>query len=195
MMHCEYSRMPVKADFIAFTLLLSLQWSVSSAQENQASLADSPVLDTFFEMDSDDDPRKGKAITTVDANGLVKIEFCGNEEILTIEIGKLISVDTDCSGHRAGTWADLSKEDFVGALIYSYNNLQVGKIEDVTIGDDNDLSAVIDVGGFLGLGEKPVSLELGMLDANLVETSTGDRKFILNESASEILYSLIEENG
>ena len=55
--------------------------------------------------------------------------------------------------------ADVTAEMLTGAAIYGPNDDKVGEIGDLVIGDDSTITDIIvDVGGFLGLGEKPVSI-------------------------------------
>ena len=55
--------------------------------------------------------------------------------------------------------ADVTAEMLTGTDVYGPNDEEVGEIGDLVIGDDGTVSDVIvDVGGFLGLGEKPVSI-------------------------------------
>jgi hypothetical protein len=61
-------------------------------------------------------------------------------------------------------YAMMTEGDLVGQRVYGPNGEDVGEISAVTIGADNMISAaVIDVGGFLGMGEKPVALSADML--------------------------------
>ena len=54
---------------------------------------------------------------------------------------------------------NLTAEQLIGMDVHGMNDEDVGEIGDLVIGDDGSLSEVIiDVGGFLGLGEKPVAV-------------------------------------
>ena len=56
----------------------------------------------------------------------------------------------------------------MGVTVYSADNVNVGEVSDVIIakeGGDGAIEAVIiDVGGFLGIGEKPVAVALDTLE-------------------------------
>ena len=55
--------------------------------------------------------------------------------------------------------ADVTAEDIVGTTVYGANDELVGEIGDVALSADGKIDAyIIDVGGFLGLGEKEVAL-------------------------------------
>lgn len=53
----------------------------------------------------------------------------------------------------------LNSEDLVGTSVYGVGDEVIGEISELIIGDDGTISqAVIDVGGFLGIGENPVAI-------------------------------------
>ena len=54
--------------------------------------------------------------------------------------------------------------DLIGKRVYGMNGEDVGEISAVAIGADNKITgAIVDVGGFLGMGEKRVALSSDML--------------------------------
>ncbi|WP_193172645.1 PRC-barrel domain-containing protein [Nisaea nitritireducens] len=58
--------------------------------------------------------------------------------------------------------AKLTTDELIGARVYGANNEDIGEIDKVLRGAGNRVEAyVVDVGGFLGLGEKPVALASG----------------------------------
>ncbi len=64
-------------------------------------------------------------------------------------------------------------EEFVGTTVYGANDENVGEIGDVVMTPEGEVDAVIvDVGGFLGMGEKPVAL--GMDNIRFMTDSGGD---------------------
>ncbi|MEQ8480512.1 MAG: PRC-barrel domain-containing protein [Hoeflea sp.] len=59
----------------------------------------------------------------------------------------------------------LSAENLMGQPVYSAENEDVGDISDVLLTSNNEVEAfIIDVGGFLGMGEKPVAISPENLD-------------------------------
>ena len=57
-------------------------------------------------------------------------------------------------------------EKLVGKDVYGANNEKVGAVKDVVVGPDSKVNAVlVDIGGFLGIGAKTVSLPLAQLKA------------------------------
>ncbi len=60
--------------------------------------------------------------------------------------------------------ADMRAEDLVGTTVYGADDANVGEIGDVVITQDGKADAVIiDVGGFLGMGEKEVAVGMDKL--------------------------------
>jgi len=55
--------------------------------------------------------------------------------------------------------AKISANDLINTTVYDPNNRNIGEVNDVVLAKDGKIDAVIlDVGGFLGIGEKPVAL-------------------------------------
>lgn len=64
-------------------------------------------------------------------------------------------------------------EDLLGATVYNGSDENVGDINDLIIGLDGSVKGVvIGVGGFLGMGEKDVAVEMAALDVVDMEGST-----------------------
>jgi sporulation protein YlmC with PRC-barrel domain len=57
----------------------------------------------------------------------------------------------------------ISSEDLVGTTVYGANDENVGEIGDVVLQDEKVDAIVIDVGGFLGVGEKQVAVAMDKL--------------------------------
>ena len=92
--------------------------------------------------------------------------------------------DTDAANTSAGAVdrntltevpADqLSAENLEGTTVYGAQDANVGDIGDVVVTADGKVDAVIiDVGGFLGIGEKPVAV--GMDDLKFMQDANGNR--------------------
>jgi sporulation protein YlmC with PRC-barrel domain len=71
---------------------------------------------------------------------------------------------------------DIRSEDFVGTTVYGANDENIGEIGDVVLGEGDAIEAVIiDVGGFLGIGEKEVAVSMD----NLAFMSDADGEYYL----------------
>jgi sporulation protein YlmC with PRC-barrel domain len=76
-------------------------------------------------------------------------------------------------GYTTAVNADVTAEELTGLDIYGPNDEEVGEISDLIIAEDGTVTDVIvDVGGFLGLGEKPVSIAYD--DVQLMKQTDGD---------------------
>ncbi|MCI2393727.1 PRC-barrel domain-containing protein [Aliiroseovarius sediminis] len=68
-------------------------------------------------------------------------------------------------GYMAMEETDLTAETLTGARVYDTNDEDIGEVSELLLTDDGKVkSAVVDVGGFLGIGEKPVALEMSKID-------------------------------
>jgi sporulation protein YlmC with PRC-barrel domain len=76
-------------------------------------------------------------------------------------------------GYTTTLNADVTAEQLTGIDLYGPNDEEVGEIGDLIIAEDGTVTDVIvDVGGFLGLGEKPVSI--AYQDVQLMKQNDGD---------------------
>ena len=84
---------------------------------------------------------------------------------------------------------DLTADDLTGATVYGVNDEDVGEIRELLLADDGTLEqAVIDVGGFLGIGERPVAVTFDELQIMQAGNGTNVRVYIdSTESALEQL--------
>ncbi|KGF67278.1 hypothetical protein LL06_22955 [Hoeflea sp. BAL378] len=65
----------------------------------------------------------------------------------------------DRASMKAVTMGDISADDLIGRSVYGANDEDIGDVGDVLLGADNKIEGfVIDVGGFLGMGEKEVAV-------------------------------------
>lgn len=63
--------------------------------------------------------------------------------------------------------AAITTEQLTGANVYDANNEDVGRVSELVVGPQGEIQgAVVDVGGFLGIGAKPVALDYNQLDVH-----------------------------
>ncbi len=68
-------------------------------------------------------------------------------------------------GYASAERETLTTEMLTGTRVYDANDEWIGEVSKLLLTDDGKLSqAVVDVGGFLGIGEKPVALDMNKLD-------------------------------
>jgi len=72
----------------------------------------------------------------------------------------------------------ISADTLIGTTVYGANDANVGKISDVVLSADNKVDAIVlDVGGFLGMGTKPVAIGMDKL------------KFMSDKDGNNYLYT------
>lgn len=90
--------------------------------------------------------------------------------------------------------SQLTADDLQGTYVYGANDETVGEIGDLLMSDDGKINeVVINVGGFLGLGEKPVAVSFDELQ--VLKTVDGDELRIYIDSNEEKLEALPEYKG
>jgi sporulation protein YlmC with PRC-barrel domain len=72
----------------------------------------------------------------------------------------------------------ISADNLMGTTVYGADDAKLGEIGDIVLSTDNRIDAVvIDVGGFLGIGEKPVAIGMDKL------------KFMADKDGNQYLYT------
>ncbi|WP_141102031.1 PRC-barrel domain-containing protein [Oceanicola sp. 22II-s10i] len=85
----------------------------------------------------------------------------------------------------------LTTETLTGARVYDKNDKWIGEISELLVDDGGQITdAIVDVGGFLGLGEKPVALQL--TDLEILQESEGDDIRVYTAMAEEELEAMPE---
>lgn len=69
----------------------------------------------------------------------------------------------DHSKHQRLTVDEYSPASLTGAVVYGPDDSRIGEVSEV-IGQGEAAQVVVDVGGFLGLGAKPVAVQARDLD-------------------------------
>jgi sporulation protein YlmC with PRC-barrel domain len=77
------------------------------------------------------------------------------------------AVLTDNGGIRASK--------IVGSSVYNDHDEKIGSVDDVVIGNDKTLNAVLSVGGFLGMGSKMVEVPFDKLQFGNTKGSSDNR--------------------
>ena len=79
----------------------------------------------------------------------------------------------------------IRSQDLVGTTVYGADDARVGEIGDIVLTKDSKIDAVImDVGGFLGMGEKEVAV--GMDKLKFMEDKNGKRYLYTNFSKDQL---------
>ena len=89
--------------------------------------------------------------------------------------------------------ADVNTDDLLGARAYGPQGEWVGEVSELSLAENGGVDAfIIDVGGFLGLGEKPVALDADRID---IERLGFDGLRVTVDTTEEELESMEAWNG
>lgn len=105
---------------------------------------------------------------------------------------KQAAADANSNIQTASTTADaeyetvdrstLTAENLIGTRVYGAGDADLGEIGDIVMGADNMIEAyIVDVGGFLGMGEKAVAIDAAKI--NVLKAADG--KMVLRTPYSE----------
>lgn len=159
------------------------RWVLETTQEE---LADAPA---FIWTDSEEATGKPALTIQQEQNQLVD----GNPNATPVAPSlttdqperPIITTTPDRTGLTSVNQADLSAEDLRGIPVYGLNDEQIGTISDVVLTPQGNSDAVIvDVGGFLGLGAKPVAV--GFENLTFSSDTNGQRYLFLNTSRDQL---------
>ncbi len=98
--------------------------------------------------------------------------------------------EADRGGIQIGN--DFQAESLIGQMVYGANGEQIGEIGDLLVGGDNSVKqAIVEIGGFLGLGERPVAVDLSRLTSG----DNGNLTLDISEEEAEQLPTYDERDG
>jgi len=89
-------------------------------------------------------------------------------------------------GFRVLSIDEVTNMDLVGARVYDLNDEWIGEVSELLVQSNQITDAVIDVGGFLGLGEKPVVVTLTNLSFQQGENAMGDVRVYVEMTEAEL---------
>ena len=97
-------------------------------------------------------------------------------------------------GYASVSPDDLNTDDLTGARVYGSGDEDIGEISELLVTSDGKLDrAVIDVGGFLGMGEYPVAVTMDELQ--IMREDGGDDVRVYIDSSQEALEAQPEYEG
>lgn len=106
----------------------------------------------------------------------------------------LMAPDIARDGFGVATAEELTTEDLTGARLYGTNDEDIGEINSLIVNDEGQIErAVLDIGGFLGLGEHQISVTLDELSILRENDGGGFRVFI--DASKEQLEAQPQYNG
>lgn len=114
-----------------------------------------------------------------------------NAEMDTTAGTSAFGADFAREGYSDAGMEYLTTENLTGARVYDTNDKWVGEISELVIDDEGKITdAIVDVGGFLGIGEKPVALQLS--DLKILRQDEGDEVMVYTAMAEDELKSMPE---
>lgn len=90
------------------------------------------------------------------------------------------------------TAQSMSVDELQGAYVYDVNEENIGDISELIVEDGTLTTAVIDVGGFLGMGEKPVAVKFDSLQ--ILKSADGGDMRVYVDATKEQLEAAPEHN-
>lgn len=97
-------------------------------------------------------------------------------------------------GYVAADATMLTSEKLTGAKVYDATDASIGEVANLVLSADGKVSdVIIDVGGFLGMGEKPVALPLA--DVDILKQADGDELRVYLGQTKEQLEALPKYEG
>lgn len=92
-------------------------------------------------------------------------------------------------GYTTADTTYLTSDKLTGATVYDANDEVIGEVGTLVLSDDGQVTqAIIDVGGWLGMGEKPVALNLS--DVDILRNDAGDEVRVYVSKTKEELEAL-----
>lgn len=128
------------------------------------------------------------AATNADASATEDTSLATDPANTDVAAGTTVAPeDGTMAANTTGEMVDLStwvEADLIGMRVYGPNNEDVGEVSAVSLNADGKIAgAVVDVGGFLGIGEKPVV----MTSETLTLVKDGDNaKFVVNATQEQL---------
>ncbi|WP_426035238.1 PRC-barrel domain-containing protein, partial [Cypionkella sp. TWP1-2-1b2] len=97
-------------------------------------------------------------------------------------------------GYVAADATYLTSEKLTGAKVYDATDAAIGEVANLVLSADGQVTQVIvDVGGFLGMGEKPVALPLA--DIDILRATEGDDVRVYLSQTKEQLEAMPNYEG
>ncbi|WP_111735357.1 PRC-barrel domain-containing protein [Roseovarius amoyensis] len=109
-------------------------------------------------------------------------------------IGYPAAPEVKLEGYDTVVVTDLKVEELTGAPVYDARNEWIGEVSDLIIDTDGQATdAIIDVGGFLGIGEKPVQVSFESLTLKRADGTDDIRIYI--DATEDQLESMPDYEG
>lgn len=189
------ANMDANADMNADTDMAATDMNAETEVDTETEMeADAEALANEAEMEAEE-----AAAETEQAVDEATTEMAegANELEQDMERPMLTAPAVEREGYTNATVEDrnaLTAEDLEGSYVYGANDETVGEIGALVMGDNGEVGqVVINVGGFLGIGEKPVAVTWDELQ--IMKNAEGDDFRIYIDSSEEALEAQPEYQG
>ena len=189
------ANMDANADMNADTDMAATDMNAEAEVDTETEMeADAEALANEAEMEAEEAAAETEQAvdeaTTEMADGANELEQDMERPMLTAPA-------VEREGYANATVEDrnaLTAEDLEGSYVYGANDETVGEIGALVMGDNGEVGqVVINVGGFLGIGEKPVAVTWDELQ--IMKNAEGDDFRIYIDSSKEALKAQPEYQG
>lgn len=108
--------------------------------------------------------------------------------------GNMEAPEIERDGYTRVTADELSADELTGVTVYGADDEPLGDVHDLIVSDGGQIQeAIIDVGGFLGIGEKPVAMGFDRL--NIQRNDDNDDVRVYINADEESLEEMPEHEG
>ena len=129
------------------------------------------VTEREREVETDVDVKKERAMTDDKSDA--------DDRVLDGERRMLMAPDVTREGYGPVVIDELTTDDLTGARVYSVDDEDVGEIDKLLVDDNGQIkNAILDIGGFLGIGEHRISVTLDELNILRENDGTAFRVYI-----------------
>jgi len=118
------------------------------------------------DMDADMDMAEADAMveeTDVEADAGLEVVEADETVAPAMEADPMVGTGFERDGYTAATMDDLTTEDLTGTRVYGANDEDIGEVGELLLADGEISQVVIDFGGFIGIGEKEVALDMSQM--------------------------------
>ncbi|MEY8880265.1 PRC-barrel domain-containing protein [Donghicola sp. XS_ASV15] len=132
----------------------------------------------------------GAAEDAMSEDGMADDGEIVDEEVVTTmstaERDMLMRPDVMVTGYQTADPAELTSENLTGARVYGENDEDVGEVSELILSDDGRVElAILDIGGFLGLGEHSIAVTFEEL--NIQRSEDGDEFRVYVDATEDAL--------
>ncbi len=125
----------------------------------------------------------GDAVVTTTARTVEKAENA-MDNMADGAAGMMSAPMMERDGYQLVDNSALTTEELTGTSVYGTNDDRIGEVGELLMTDDGKLDkAIIDVGGFLGLGEKPVAVSM---DSLTILRADGDTRVYIDATEEQL---------